>query len=63
MLGSAAAREVKLLKVSVLHRDQHTIKNQQIAGRMAESCRVYWAGYEDGVYCVCVQIKDLDNAA
>jgi hypothetical protein len=63
MLGSATARKVKLWRVSVRHRDQHTIKNRQIAGRVAELCRVYWAGYEDGVYCVRVPIKDLDNVA
>jgi hypothetical protein len=61
ILLASSVRQVKLLDVKVRRRDKHTIKNCHIAGRVADLCRVYWHGYEEGVYCVRVPITDLDN--
>ena len=62
-----SGRTVKIVSVQVLRRDRHTIKNQKIAGRTAEWCRLFWEEdgggvREENVDCVRVRLKELNSA-
>ena len=61
--GEDMGREVKIVRVRALRRDEHSIKSQKIAGRTAEWCRLFWeegggGRREENVDCVRVLLKE-----